>query len=181
MSEKDAGEENGVGDQGSKPEPTTVTPGTGHVRLSPLGFHLRARDFFDIAELARARAERFSPVAAFLYARSIELALKSYLLARGDSVDRVAAFGHDLALLLTESFARGLDAVVPLTSEDKRTLLATNNHYLTNQLAYFDLFATVSGYPGQPDLASIARVARALLDGVERGCYEAADGGWRPW
>jgi len=162
-------------------EPIVVTPGMAQFRADPLGFYLRARDFFETAEFARGRPKRFSPVAAFLYCRALELALKAFLLARGNTVEAVRVFNHDLVHLLTEAHARGLDAVVALDATEKRVVIAANGDYLGQTLGYFDLFTTLSGFPSQPETAALAGVTGKVLDAIEKGCYEAGDGDWRPF
>ena len=164
-----------------EPRQLVLAPEPAFARLTPLGFHIRATDFFEIAELARVRAEQFSPVASFLYCRALELSLKAYLLARGDSTSDVARFGHDLERLLVEAYARGIDVVLELGVEQRAMILSMNEQYMSNRLAYFDLFATVSGGPIHPSLTAVAEVTGAVLLAVERGCYESGRNGWRPW
>jgi HEPN domain-containing protein len=161
--------------------PQVVTPGTANVRMGPLGFHIRANDFFELAEVGRAKGRRYVPVAALLYCRSVELALKAYLLARGQTLDQVARLGHDLEMLLVEAYARGLDVVAALTEGERRVVLDMHGHYQSSKLAYFDLFETISGSLFTLPLDDFASVASKLLAGVERGCYESAHGGWRPF
>jgi HEPN domain-containing protein len=173
MSEQDEGNRLGS-------NPVVITPGTGNVYMGPAGTHIRAEDFLKAAELLRESAERFMPVAAFLCCRSVELALKAFLLARGETNALVRGFGHDLVQLLNEAHARGLDAVVSLNGDELAILRAANEDYMEHRLAYFDLTATISHYPKQPDPTALASVAAKLLAGVERGCYDASDGPWNP-
>jgi HEPN domain-containing protein len=160
--------------------PVVVTPGIGHVRLGPLGTQLRAGEFLAAAELLQERRERFTPVAAFLCCRSVELTLKAFLLARGNTYDQMKEFAHDIVHLLSEAHARGLEAVVLLSGDELRVLRQANCDYMQNRLAYFDLFSTMSHYPNQPELGALTSVAARLLTHVERGCYESADGPWNP-
>lgn len=164
-----------------RPEPQTIVLGVASARGGPLGLQLRARAFLEAAQLTHAKVERFSPVASFLYCRALEVAFKAYLLARDGTLDQVAAFGHDLERLLVESFAHGLDAAVVLSVDERQVILDVNEHYLGNKLAYFDLFATLGGYSGHPELDALGHIAEKLVDGIEHGCYEAAHGGWKPF
>jgi HEPN domain-containing protein len=160
-------------------KPVVVTPEPAHVRIGPLGTQLRAREFLEAGKLLQENAGRFSAVAAFLCCRSVELALKAYLLARGNTAGQVARFRHDLVRLLNEAHARGLDVVVRLSEEELSTIITANNDYTRQDLAYFDLFTT-SRYANQPEKLALIGVAEKLVDGVERGCYAAADGVWNP-
>lgn len=162
------------------PRPIVVTPQPARFRISPLGFHQRAREFVDASNLLCEKAGRFSFVAAFLSCRGIELALKAYLLARGDSVEHVRTYGHDLSKALVETYARGIDVVVDLSLDERELLMAINGDYIENNFAYFDLFSAVAA-PKNPDLHRLPGIASKLLDGIERGCYEAGDGDWKPF
>jgi HEPN domain-containing protein len=160
-------EETGKEIPGSNPV-VVVIPGPTHVYLGPLGTHRRASDFLEAAEFVRERQGRFTPVAAFLCCRSVELTLKAFLLARDNASGKVKEFGHDIVHLLIEAHARGLDAVVRLSADELAALPQANDDYMNNRLAYFDLFATISHYPKQPEPAALADVAAKLLAGVER-------------
>ena len=138
------------------------------------------REFLDASLLLSAKSARFSFVAAFLACRSIELGLKAYLLARGDTLEDVKEIQHDLNKGLTESFARGIDVVVQLTSDERDLILSVNNDYMGHNFAYFDLQSAVVA-PKNPDLHLLPTIARKLLNGVERGCFEASDGKWNPF
>ena len=154
-------------------------PVSGHV--GPLGFHVRAAEFLEVANLARARNTRFSPVAAFLYYRAIELTLKAYLLARGDGLEHLAALRHDLIALLTEAHARGIDAVLVLSSDELQLLRDGTPDYRDHTLAYPELMTMLMGFTGQPDLDALAALARRIHNAVEQGCLDAVQGPWRPW
>ena len=156
-----------------------ITPGTGHFRISPVGFFGRAEEFHDASVLLSEKTGRFSFVAAFLSCRSIELALKAYLLARGDSLNQVKNLGHDLHETMIESYARGIDVVVDLTAAERDLILAINDDYMDHNYAYFDLYSALSA-PKNPDLHLLPTVARKLLDGVKQGCLDAGDGDWTP-
>src|SRR5262245_9395640 len=131
-------------DQPSSSGGVIVTPGPAVVRITPLGFYLRAKEFADAGELLVAQTGRATPVSAFLCCRASELAFKAFLLARGDSVNRVAQLGHDLAKGLVDAYARGIDAVVDLAAEERNLLLEVNDDYMGHKLAYFDMFHTVT-------------------------------------
>jgi hypothetical protein len=160
--------------------PVVVTPEPARFRISPLGFHQRACEFVDASKLLSEKAGRFSFVAAFLACRGIELALKAYLLARGDSIEEVKGLRHDLSKTLVESYARGMDVVVNLTSQERELVMAINGDYVENKFAYFDLFSAVVA-PKNPDLHQLPAIASKILDGIERGCYEAGDANWKPF
>jgi hypothetical protein len=157
-----------------------VATETGHVYITPVGFWVRAKEFLEAGELLSTNAGRVTPVSAFLFCRASELALKSFLLARGSDIDGVRGIGHDLAEALGEAYARGIDTVVALTTVDNSVLRAMNAHYLGHRLAYFDLSVLEAPMKG-PQFDSLPEIARKLVDGVRRGCLDAADGNWKPF
>jgi HEPN domain-containing protein len=156
-----------------------ITPETGHVRITPLGFWLRGRDFLDASVLLSQNSGRFSFVATFLACRAVELALKAYLLARGDSLTQVKQLGHNLTAALVESYSRGIDMVVALDPAERELLQRVNGDYVGHNFAYFDVWSAVSA-PKDPALDELPAIARRLLDGIEKGCYEATEGNWNP-
>jgi len=133
--------------------------------ITPLGFLSRARDFLEASELLSEKSGRFSFVPAFLACRAIELTLKSYLLLNGDSVKQVKARGHDLTPTLTICNARGIGAVVHLTTDELALLERSHKYYLGHEFAYFDVVSSIS-LPRDPGLAMLAPVAAKLLNAV---------------
>jgi len=155
--------------------PVTITPGTGHFYISPIGFWARAQDLLDASVLLQREAGRFSFIAAHLSCSSIEVALKAYLLARGCSADHVRKLGHDLQACVIESFVHGIDNVVALTKAERDLLLRVNDYYADRRFMYFDIDSAIVR-PKDPELELLPNVARKLLDGVERICLDATGG-----
>jgi len=143
-----------------------VTPGPGRLRLTPSGFHIRATSFLECAEHLDPGKPAWLPVRMFLYARAAELALKAYLLARRRTVADVKGLGHDLALLVQEATAFGLEVALSLTGADIRTILSLNDYYQDKKLEYFELQSALQGFPGLPALDQVRDVVTRLVVGV---------------
>lgn len=159
--------------------PQVARPKPAVLRITPLGFFLHARDFLEASVLLSEKRGRTTFVAAFLSCRAIEMGLKAYLLARGDSVKTVKLLDHDLTRALTESYARGIDVLVELTEADRDVLRAVNAQYRAHTLAYWELFSSVAA-PKNPDLHLLSVIAKKLLDGIEKFCYASTDGAPTP-
>ena len=77
-----------------------IAVGAAHFRMGPLGTYMHGRAFQVAADASRELPGRMPAVLAFLYCRAIEQGFKAYLLARGDRLKKVRAYGHDLGMLL---------------------------------------------------------------------------------
>ncbi len=156
---------------------TVITPATGHVNVSPFGFHRYASQFADIARTAQSHfADGFSPIPYFLYCRSVELVLKAYLSARGMTKAELKSkknFGHDLCSLYAEAKNRGLGAEVAICSDWETEIGKANEYYNKKGFEYFEVAKAVRGYPELPDLDTLAQMSIALLRSTERLCIEA--------
>jgi hypothetical protein len=156
----------------------TVEVPSAYARISPLGVHMQARTYQRAGDHVRIDGGQPDAV-AFLYCRAIELAIKAYLVARGESVDRMTKFGHDLTILLVETDARGLDRILLLTAPEKDLIRRAGVLYEDNKLGYFDLMHTVTG-PRLP-LEELAAVAKRLIDALEKPIWKATDTPtWKP-
>ncbi len=153
----------------------TITPATGHVNVSPFGFHRYASQFADVAQNARSLlADGFSPVPYFLYCRSVELVLKGYLLARGLSKARLKKnFGHNLCNLFREAKDRGLAAEVLISPVWEVEIGKANAYYNDKGFEYFEVAKAVGGYPDLPSLDTLAEMCSVLLRGTEQTCLNA--------
>ena len=147
----------------------------------PLIFHVRAREFLDAADMVSVHGSKFSPrFIAFLYRRAVELSLKAYLLACGDSVEQVERFRHNLKRLLRAVHARGFDGVIALSPDDSNVLLAVGADYPDSTLSYPELSTSIIGLSPQPDTRALAALTRRIHDAVQHGCLDAVQGDWRP-
>jgi hypothetical protein len=158
--------------------PIVVTPGTAHVRITPIAYFSRAEEFLKAGNLLKQAEGRTTPVAAFLFCRTCELALKAYLLARGNRRSDVKRWIHDLDRLLVESYARGIDAVIVLSAQEKAILAQINQEYVAHELAYFEIASLAKSRV--PSIEALGDIARRLVEAVRDGCYKASDGSWKP-
>jgi hypothetical protein len=75
----------------------------------------------------------------FLYYRSIELALKSYLLADGMAIIELRdakRFGHKIDRLYSEAQSRGISTILTLTKEEEYVLLSMARYYSNKSYEY---------------------------------------------
>ncbi len=132
-----------------------------------------AREFLKAAKAVRDPKTRKgksiqykSPYPAFyLVGHSIELSLKSYLVAKGYSYKTLRSrkkFGHDLELLLQSARDEKLcSAIDHLTSKQLASVVALNRFYFKKDLGYL----THPDYK-LPDYAFVFATAKTLLEGV---------------
>jgi len=156
-----------------KPAPIIITPEPVTVRLSPLGFQMWATQFLQAARAVEETGS-FSPVRYFLACRSIELALKAYLLARGHSpMSLKNSMGHDLCKALAKAQDESLADVVALTDAESEVVKSANSLYRSKRFEYFEVLDAVRGFPNRPDMVLLLHVAERLALGVHRTCMEA--------
>jgi hypothetical protein len=139
-------------------------------RTTPRGLIRYASEFYAAAEAAdevfgnKPGYELFAPVPViFMMGQSIELSLKSYLLAAGTSLRtlRSRKFGHQLITCLDEAKKRGLYSVVALAPADEHVIAVTDKLYASKQLQYM-----VIGTKTFPIYGPLESAARRLLDAV---------------
>jgi hypothetical protein len=155
---------------------TVITPPTGRVNISPLGFHRYATEFAEYARQSHAQTgDQFSPVPYYLYCRSLELVLKAFLLVEGVSKDELKkrSLGHDLSKILLKAKALGLEKTIPLVAGWEIEIRKANAYYADKGFEYFDVVAAIRGYPDLPRLDVLNEITTALLAGLERLCLEA--------
>lgn len=101
----------------------------------------------------------------FLWGRTIELALKSFLLAEGQTVTelRSKAFGHDLNTLLRDAKARGVSNLIGLNAIHSGIVQVLNLDYMSKRFEYRETGATYH----LPDVTLTRQLVKRLLRGVE--------------
>lgn len=149
----------------------------GVLHISPLGFHRYASEFLRAAQGFKIN-DGFSPVPYYLICRSMELALKAFLLAKGLPKKKLKErnLGHDLEKVLNKAISMGLNKVVSISPQHKMELRKANNYYASKGFEYFEVIRAVTGYQNLPDLTALSDFALLLLTKLEPPCLQATDG-----
>jgi hypothetical protein len=131
--------------------------------LSPVVFAQHAQQFLDAAKREAAHAPMGTSLPAyFLVGRSIELALKSFLLLEGCGEADLRRVSHNLAAGLELAESRGLSSVVTLSPESRQALQWINPYYQSKDLEY-----PTTGYKSYPELRYVEEVAATLLKSIQ--------------
>ena len=135
-----------------------------------------SKDYLAAAAIvAKAANGAFSDPAHFLFGRSIELALKAFLLARGVSYSILRnKYGHSLANLLAESRRRRLGLECRLSAQEIGAILLLDTQYSRKRHEYI-----VTGSFSTPSSTSLLFVATKLVTSLERYCVNATYPGMR--
>jgi hypothetical protein len=136
-----------------------ITPKSGHVNLSPVGFHVWAEHYYKCRHDFKS-PDVFSPVPYFLLCRTVELELKSKHLQHKNREHVKKSFGHDL-LKLYESL--NISQKI-LTEEELITLKMANAMYKDKGFEYFSPHNAVTGFSGFPNLETLDSIAKKLID-----------------
>jgi hypothetical protein len=93
------------------------------------------------AKFAPPRSYSYVPLHSvfFLYYRSIELALKSYLLVEGIPMTELRdtkRFGHKIDRLFAEAQSRGIASILTLTKEEEAILVTMSRDYSNKSYEY---------------------------------------------
>jgi hypothetical protein len=101
----------------------------------------------------------------FLWGRTIELALKSFLFTQGRTASELRSkqFGHDLNALLRDAKARRVSDLIGLNAVQIAIVRVLNLDYLSERLEYRKTRALCY----LPDVTLIRQLVRRLLRGVE--------------
>lgn len=121
---------------------------------------------FDDAARAVRDAVKVDPLPKyFLWSRTIELFLKSYLLAEGVSATELKSwkYGHDLLKLYNEARRRGIDILIGTSREDTAIVRILNLDYFSKRFEY-----RISGHRYTlPDPSLTQRLIKRLRRGVQ--------------
>ncbi len=147
-------------------------------RTTSAGLWRFSKEYLHAGSLvAKASGERFSHPAHFLFGRSIELALKAFLVARGVPYSKLRnpPYGHNLQKLLLESRRRRLGNQCKLFKAQVQSIILLNEQYCSKQLEYI-----VTGSFSIPSATSLLLTATSLVTSLERYCINAAYPGTCP-
>jgi len=133
-------------------------------KITPRGLHTHGKEFFAAAEAVHSSKVRAVLPLAFLWGRTIELLLKSYLLSCSVSVGdlRSRKFGHNLVALYREAHSRGIAGLIGTDPQIMGRMLMLNLEYGRKRLEYREC-GTIYKIP---DTELARRVIRRLAKGV---------------
>lgn len=136
-------------------------------RSTPHGFWRFSADYLLAARAVDVKVaeHRLLFPALQLYAISIELSLKAFLLKRGRTLVEMKALSHNLTRALALARQHKLGRSVKLDSREIAAIQILDITYSTHQLRYI-----VTGATKVPQLVYIARAARELVLGLEHLC-----------
>lgn len=104
-----------------------------------LAFWRRSKEFFEAANLvAEAAGDRVSIPAYYLWAHSIELSLKVFLITQGVSLHELKSrkFGHSLMALWQRGVSLGLEEKIHLYPKEIGTILLLSRDYAEKKFEY---------------------------------------------
>ena len=135
-------------------------------RSTAFGFWRMARDYLHAARAVKAaHGERKLYPRLYLYGLAIELALKAFLLKRGNSLSEVKKLSHDLVRLLSLARRRRLGREVKLSPRELGAVRALQVTYSSDQLRYI-----VTGNTVVPRVNALSAAAESIVAGVEHYC-----------
>lgn len=137
-------------------------------RTTPIGLARYAREYYDCAIAAdrvvgmRKGYEIHAPMPVmFLVAHAIELALKSYLLYSGKTLDDIKKAGHDLIHCWELGSTMGIQTHVPLDSSDLELLRLLNKLHLSTEMRYIQ-----TGTKELPVFGPLQQLTDKILNGI---------------
>jgi hypothetical protein len=147
------------------------------VFISPMGFHRYASEYLRAAEGFEVK-DGFSPVPYYLVCRSLELSLKSFLLAKGVPKKKFKerSLGHDLEKVFEKAISMGIDEFISFTPNHKAELEKANKYYASKGFEYFEVIKATTGYKNLPDITVLSDLATHLVTKLDAVCLKASDG-----
>ena len=133
--------------------------------ITPRGLHTHAVAFSAAAEAVHSSKLADPLPMYFLWGRTIELALKSFLLAEGQTVTKLRskAFGHDLNALLHDAEVRGISGLIGHDAIHRGIVRFLNLDYVSKRFEYRETGASYHG----PDVTMTRQLIKRLLRGVD--------------
>lgn len=144
--------------------------------VGPIGLNRYAGQFLSAALGFKPKDKGFSPVPYYLCCRSLELVLKSYLLAGGMSRDDLKKqVGHDLDEALRRARGLGLDNLIPISASECSEVTRANQFYKHKDFEYFENVGMAFGLVNLPSLEVLTQLASRLMTATEPVCTSAVN------
>lgn len=147
-----------------------------HIHITPVGFWGYAEDYYSASLLWKSN-KKYSPVPYFLVCRSIELAIKAFLLAKGENTSDLKhskKYGHDLIKILERAMQLSLSNFI-VTSEKEKTEIEKANEFYKQDKKRFEYFAIEIIFTQDlPDLNVLSTYCQNLLVSIREFIISSA-------
>ena len=131
-------------------------------RLSPISYLVPAQQYLEAAEwVFHQPNQSFSIPGYFLAALALELAIKSFLLFRGNTEHELKEIGHDLSRGLDAASQQGLCGFVDLQREHLAVITQLNWYYVSKDLEH-----VTTGYKSYPNQRILIDTLQHLIDTI---------------
>jgi len=112
--------------------------------------------FFSAVELERSpNSNKVGTASYYLYGHSLELALKSYLHTKGESIETLKKLGHNLEGLLNKCISHGIKESLDIDDDYIRVVKGINRYYSTKEFEY--MTRTMKSYPRLYDVKAVVK------------------------
>ena len=137
-----------------------------------MGLITDAKDMLAAATILFESGERAATRPTYyLLGHSIELALKSFLLANGDSLDRLKfRIGHDLSKAARRVVAAKCDPLSSIVEENRDLIAALNYYYEEKEFEY--RVTGLKQYPRKELLFEFLQAAIPLIEPIAFQAYK---------
>ena len=147
-------------------------------RTTSAGLWRFARDYSVAAGLLANQSKgKYSDPIYFLYGRSIELAIKAFLVARGVPYSklRYKPYGHDLIALIRRARKHRLGQFAKISSSELRALSILNEQYSSKRFEYI-----VTGSFSIPNVFGVQLFTHQLVAALKHYCIKSTYGSLPP-
>ena len=145
--------------------------------MMPWAFHRYASEFMKAAK-SLGKKDKFPPVGYFLYCKSIELALKAFLLTKNMTVNMLKGkkgIGHDLERALDEAERQGLLNIVEVPYCYKEELRKANYYYEGKAFEYYDNYEAMTKAGEELSIEVLSEFSSILVEKLKKFCLESAE------
>jgi hypothetical protein len=147
------------------------------IHIGAAGYHRYASEFLGAYERFVPQDSGFTPVPYFLVCRSIELAFKSYLVARGNTKKDLMNLSHVLIDGLNKARGEGIGSFIIITDEEISLITSIDAYYHKKQFEYFERLDWIVDPTKLPRLKELGDFARRLIMALNPAVINATSTG----
>ena len=138
-------------------------------RTSGMGLWTDANEMLQAAKhLMTVKRFAFSQPLYFLLGHALELAFKSYIRAKGASLNSLRKIGHDLVVAKESAVTAGIEELAQLNEQEHSAISIINEYYRRKEFEY-----RVTGGKTYPEAKLLADIVEKLLNKTRDICLKS--------
>ncbi len=138
------------------------------MRTTGMGLWSDSNEMLEAARTLKTHSPKLIGPKYYLLGHSLEVGVKSFLLAKGFNEEQLKKIGHDLCKAIAAATKVGINEFYAFSEPELDAITQLNPYYRLKELEY-----RVTGFKSYPDDEAFSKMIKGMLTSIRPICRES--------